>query len=49
MADWTPDEQAELEKIVGEIEARDKERDKESKEGSENGEEGSEHAEGELD
>jgi hypothetical protein len=30
MADWTPDEQAELEKIVDEIETRDKESDEES-------------------
>jgi hypothetical protein len=46
MADWTPEEHAELEKIVGEIKARDKEQDKKSQEGSEDGED-SEHAEDE--
>jgi hypothetical protein len=49
MADWTPDEQAELERIVNEIETRDKERDKESEQESEDGEEGSEDAEDEHD
>ncbi len=47
IADLTPDELAELDRIVGEIEARDKERDKESEQGSEDGEEGSEDAEDE--
>jgi hypothetical protein len=39
MADWTPDEQAELERIVGEIEARDKESEESSEEGEEDSEE----------
>jgi hypothetical protein len=45
MADWTPEEQAELDTIMGEIEVRDKERDKESEEDSEDGEKSSDHAE----
>ena len=45
IADLTPDELAELDMIVGEIEARDKERNKESEEESEDGEEGSKDAE----
>ena len=47
IADLTPDEQRELEKLLGEIEARDKDRDKETEKGSPDGEEDSEEAEGE--
>ena len=43
MADWTPDEQAELERIVGEIEAGDKGSEESSEEG-EGGSEGSNDA-----
>jgi len=47
MVDWTPDEQAELERIVGEIEACDKERDSAKKsEESKDGEEVAEDSEG---
>ena len=45
MVDLTPDELAELERIVGQVEARDRGRDNESEQGSVNGEEDSEHAE----
>jgi len=47
MVDWTPDEQAELERIVGEIEACDMERDSAKKsEASKDGEEVAEDSEG---
>jgi hypothetical protein len=47
MADLTPDELAELEKIVSQVEARDRGLDKNSEEGSMNGEEDSEPAQDE--
>ncbi len=47
MADLTPDELRELDRIVGEIESE--EAQEEPEEGSEDGEEGSEDAEGEQD
>jgi hypothetical protein len=49
IADLIPDELAELDRIVGEIEASDTKLDKESEEGSENSEVDPEEAEGEQD